>query len=87
MKKIIVVAIIAISTSFVVSSCNSASSQNNLSSVITGSSMIYTCKMHQDVVSDHSGQCPVCGMTLVKQKITRKEYKLVQDGDYIKVKD
>ena len=27
----------------------------------------YSCPMHPDVVSDRPGQCPRCGMTLVKK--------------------
>jgi ribosomal protein S27E len=26
---------------------------------------LYTCPMHPDVISDHPGQCPKCGMNLV----------------------
>ncbi|WP_394780261.1 efflux RND transporter periplasmic adaptor subunit, partial [Undibacterium sp.] len=26
----------------------------------------YTCPMHPEIVQDHSGTCPICGMTLVK---------------------
>jgi hypothetical protein len=32
------------------------------------SSMIYTCTMHSDVVSDKPGKCPKCGMDLVAKK-------------------
>ena len=28
----------------------------------------YTCPMHPDEVSDKSGKCPKCGMTLVEKK-------------------
>ncbi len=28
----------------------------------------YTCPMHPDVIQDHPGTCPICGMTLVKLK-------------------
>ncbi|HVZ59099.1 MAG TPA: heavy metal-binding domain-containing protein [Patescibacteria group bacterium] len=29
--------------------------------------MAYTCPMHPEVLSDHFGRCPTCGMKLVKQ--------------------
>ena len=29
---------------------------------------LYTCKMHPQVVSDHPGTCPICGMTLVPKE-------------------
>lgn len=28
----------------------------------------FTCPMHPDVVSDHAGHCPKCGMNLVPKK-------------------
>jgi hypothetical protein len=28
---------------------------------------LYTCRMHPQVVSDHPGNCPICGMKLVKK--------------------
>ncbi len=28
---------------------------------------VYTCPMHPEVVSDHPGKCPKCGMDLVKK--------------------
>lgn len=43
--------------------------------------------MHQEVISDHTGECPKCGMTLVKQKITAQQKKLFDEGKYVKVKD
>ena len=29
------------------------------------SGQLYTCPMHPDMVQDHPGECPKCGMTLV----------------------
>jgi Cu(I)/Ag(I) efflux system membrane fusion protein len=87
MKKIILIAVIAIITSFVISSCSNSSSKKNVSSAITDSSMIYSCTMHQQVISDQPGECPKCGMTLVKQKITADQKKLLQEGNYVKPKD
>lgn len=31
----------------------------------------YTCPMHPDVVSDRPGQCPRCGMALVKRNVSK----------------
>lgn len=34
----------------------------------TRAAVLYTCTMHPEVISDKSGQCPKCGMTLVPKK-------------------
>lgn len=31
----------------------------------------YTCSMHPDVISDKPGQCPKCGMDLVKKEVQK----------------
>ena len=36
---------------------------------------MYTFKMHNEVMSDHKGECPKCGMKLVKQKMTAEQKK------------
>jgi hypothetical protein len=87
MKRIILIAVIVITASFVFSSCSNSSVHNDTSATPSDSSMIYSCTMHQDVISDHSGKCPKCGMTLVKQKITASQEKMLQDGNYVKTKD
>ncbi len=87
MKKIIFIALIAVNSSFVVASCNNSSSSNKVSSTITDSSEAYTCTMHNEVISDHPGECPKCGMTLVKQKLTAEQKKMLQEGNYVKPKD
>jgi len=43
--------------------------------------------MHNEVISDHPGECPKCGMTLVKQKLTAEQKKMLQEGNYVKPKD
>lgn len=30
--------------------------------------VVYSCPMHQEVISDKPGKCPKCGMTLVGKK-------------------
>jgi hypothetical protein len=32
--------------------------------------VIYTCSMHPEVISDKPGECPICGMFLVKKQLT-----------------
>lgn len=32
---------------------------------------IYTCPMHPEVMTDKPGNCPKCGMTLVKKKVDK----------------
>jgi hypothetical protein len=45
---------------------------------------VYTCKMHHEVMGDKPGVCPKCGMTLVKQKITDTQMKMLNEGNYTK---
>ena len=39
-------------------------------------SIVYTCTMHPDVVSDKPGKCPKCGMDLVQKKVKLQAKKL-----------
>jgi hypothetical protein len=32
---------------------------------------VYTCTMHPEVITDKPGNCPKCGMTLVKKKVDK----------------
>ncbi|MFB0565752.1 MAG: efflux RND transporter periplasmic adaptor subunit, partial [Candidatus Aminicenantaceae bacterium] len=44
---------------------------------IRGSSkVVYTCTMHPEVISDKPGECPECGMFLVKKEITSSDFVL-----------
>ena len=47
----------------------------NLSdSTVTDSSKVtYTCPMHPEVISDNPGQCPKCGMDLIKKEKESKD--------------
>lgn len=39
---------------------------------------LYTCPMHPQVVQDHPGDCPICGMKLVKKTTTAASEKQVE---------
>ena len=47
---------------------------------------MYTCSMHNEVMSDHTGQCPKCNMNLVKQKMTADQQKMMNEGTFVKPK-
>ena len=47
---------------------------------------LWTCTMHPQVISDKSGQCPICGMDLVK-KITEDNQNSEEMDNMIKLSD
>jgi len=40
--------------------------------------------MHNEVMSDHQGKYPKCGMKLVKQKMTAEQQKIMNKATYTK---
>ena len=48
---------------------------------------MYTCTMHNEVMSDHEGKCPNCGMNLTKQKMNEAQQKMMNEGTYTKPKE
>ena len=76
--------------------CNNSNTKTDNSTTQTDTSgmkkvmdtdTMYTCKMHPDVMSDKPGKCPKCGMTLVKQKMTAEQMKMMKEGTYTKPKE
>ena len=45
---------------------------------------MYTCTMHNEVMSDKPGKCPKCAMTLVKQKMKDDQQKMMNEDMYTK---
>jgi membrane fusion protein, copper/silver efflux system len=65
MKKIFFIyGLVLMATLAVLSSCN-----NQQQKVTTGDTHkdLYTCSMHPQVIQDHPGNCPICGMQLIKK--------------------
>lgn len=55
---------------FVIASCFlllSACKNKNITSEATEKKQLWTCSMHPEIIRDHPGNCPICGMELVKK--------------------
>ncbi len=92
MKKIFLVAVVLLSFAFVFTACNSSDNKENTSTSTDKKEQLakdemYTCTMHNEVMSDHPGECPKCGMKLVKQKMTAEQQKMMKEGSYVKPKE
>src|SRR5690349_2374598 len=72
MKKIFLTILIFLSIGLIFSAC----SGNKTEKLAAGET--YTCEMHNEVMSDHPGDCPKCGMKLVKQKMTAAQEKMMK---------
>ncbi|MEJ7768457.1 MAG: heavy metal-binding domain-containing protein [Chitinophagaceae bacterium] len=93
MKKIFLVAAVLFSFAVAFTACkNNDNKANTEQDTKTGpvklaKDEMYTCTMHNDVMSDHSGECPKCAMKLVKQKMTADQEKMMKEGTYVKPKE
>ncbi len=64
MKKTLAIFLLAIAA---LSACKQEEQHDTTSTHIEAAADVYTCPMHPSVVSDHPGNCPICGMKLVKR--------------------
>ena len=85
MKKIFLVAAVLLSFTMVFTACKN--SDNKTSTEQLAKDEMYTCTMHNEVMGDHPGECPKCGMKLVKQKMTADQQKMMKEGTYVKPKE
>lgn len=84
MKKAFFFVIVLFSFATVFTAC---SGNNQTKTEQLAADETYTCTMHPEVMSDHTGKCPKCGMDLTKQKITDEQKKLKESGNYVKPKE
>ena len=82
MKKLLFIASILLSFAFVITACSGNGS--NAKTEQLAKDEMYTCTVHNEVMSDHHGKCPKCGMKLVKQKMTAEQQKMMNEGTYTK---
>jgi len=56
--------------------CNNQQKEAKQQAAITDS--IYTCSMHPQIHEDHPGNCPICGMQLIKKNVKPIEVNNIQ---------
>lgn len=64
-KKLAIYILIVVVTVFFIESCNSKRTNNAENN--SASNQIYTCPMHPQIRENHPGNCPICGMNLIKK--------------------
>ncbi len=82
MKKLLFIASILLSFALVITACSGNGSNSKTEQLAKDET--YTCTMHNEVMSEKPGKCPKCGMTLVKQKMTDEQMKMMKEGTYTK---
>ena len=68
MKTTIIIAILAISMSLALSSCSNKTPSGPGDESKAALKDVYTCSMHPEVLAEKPGDCPKCGMPLVKKE-------------------
>ena len=67
MRNIKIVLAIGVLIMLVTTSCQQKQQAQQLASSPTLGDVKYTCPMHPQILEDHPGSCPICGMALVKK--------------------
>lgn len=67
-KKILIYVLMITVVVFFIQACNSKST--NKTEINSASKDVYTCPMHPQVHENHPGNCPICGMKLIKKNVT-----------------
>jgi Cu(I)/Ag(I) efflux system membrane fusion protein len=84
MKKLFFLAVLTLSLGFAFTACNNS---KNTKTEQLAADETYTCTMHNQVMSDHPGKCPICGMNLTKEKMTAEQKKMKAEGTFVKPKE
>lgn len=68
MRKSIFIVLFAISMALVFHACDNSMPKNPVIESKADEKVVYTCTMHPEIQSDKPGDCPKCGMELVKME-------------------
>jgi hypothetical protein len=69
MNNLKIILVCAVFTLIVNSCAQSTSKTNSTVEQQKTEKGVYTCEMHPEVLSDKPGNCPKCGMTLIKKEV------------------
>jgi Cu(I)/Ag(I) efflux system membrane fusion protein len=64
------------------SGCNNSTQQHQHATVVQG--VMYTCPMHPQIIRNKSGDCPICGMKLVKKESSSSKLNNIQMESLLK---
>ena len=82
MKKIFFIAVIVLLIGLDITACSGTDNKSKTKQLAKNE--MYTCTMHNELMSDHYGKCAKCGMKLVKQKMTQEQQKMMNEDTYTK---
>lgn len=80
-NKIFISALIATSLFIIDISSNTAAAQMQRNRPLQQDTSKYTCPMHPEIIKNQAGECPKCGMDLIKES----EFKEKQKKDSLKM--
>ncbi len=84
MKKLMIIPVVLFSLAIGFTACSG--NETKVKTKQVAKDEMYTCTMHNEVMSDQPGDCPKCNMKLVKQKMTADQEKMMKEGTYVKPK-
>lgn len=82
-KKYFFIGAVAILIMTAMSSCKHKETETH-NHETTESKQLYTCPMHPQIIRDKPGQCPICGMDLVKKETNAQKINDIQLEDLLK---
>src|SRR5262249_31096805 len=68
---------------------NISSCRNKTSNTVVNSpkKQLWTCSMHPEIIKDHPGICPICGMDLIKKEEKATAISGIQLDDLLQPTD